>query len=60
MTDILLGHITGQRDDYLKRNPNMVADACRAIERRYFGETPLPSVPQPPEKPKSKSKRVKK
>jgi len=33
----------GERDKYLLRNPELVADACRAIERYYF----------PPEKPKA-------
>lgn len=38
--DILMGHkIPGVRDNYLARNPNMVADACEAIEQHYFGGT---------------------
>ncbi len=34
---MLAGHRVGISDHYLKRNPSMVADACRAIEERYFG-----------------------
>ena len=34
---ILAGHRTGMSDHYIKRDPEMVADACRAIEERYFG-----------------------
>lgn len=37
-TDMLLGHRTGIRDDYLKRKPSMVANVCNAIERYYFPE----------------------
>lgn len=36
-TDILMGHQTGIKDNYLQRNPMMVADACAAIENHYFG-----------------------
>lgn len=35
--EFLLGHRTGIRDAYLKRKPTMVAKACRAIEKAYFG-----------------------
>lgn len=35
--DMLLGHRTGIRDDYLRRKPSMVAKACEGIERYYFG-----------------------
>ena len=36
--DILMGHsFPGVRDNYLARDPDMVADACEAIERHYFG-----------------------
>ena len=34
---ILAGHKVGISDAYLKRNPRMVANACRAIEKHYFG-----------------------
>lgn len=34
---MILGHKVGIADAYLKRNPLMVADACQAIERQYFG-----------------------
>ncbi len=34
---ILAGHRTGIKDYYVKRNPRMVADACAAIEKHYFG-----------------------
>ncbi len=35
---MLAGHrVTGVSDFYLKRNPRMVAEACAAIERAYFG-----------------------
>ena len=35
---LLAGHRVGISDAYVKRNPLMVADACDAIERHYFGE----------------------
>jgi len=36
---ILAGHkISGMSDAYIKRNAKMVAEACEAIERYYFGE----------------------
>ena len=36
---ILAGHkISGMSDAYIKRNAKMVADACEAIERHYFGK----------------------
>lgn len=36
--DILLGHrLPGVTDNYLRRNPQTVAPACRAIEKHYFG-----------------------
>ncbi len=35
---ILAGHAVGIPDHYLRRNPKMVADACEAIARHYFGE----------------------
>lgn len=42
--DILLGHkAAGIKDAYLKRNPEMVADACEAIERHYFPDESKPS-----------------
>ena len=34
---MLAGHRVGISDHYLKRNPAMVADACRAIGEAYFG-----------------------
>lgn len=35
---MLAGHrVTGVSDYYLKRNPRMVAEACAAIEKAYFG-----------------------
>ncbi len=34
---MLAGHRVGISDHYLKRNPSMVDDACRAIEKVYFG-----------------------
>ncbi len=40
---ILAGHrIKGMSDSYVKRNPQMVAVACRAIERHYFGSPAKP------------------
>ena len=34
---ILAGHkISGMSDAYIKRNPKMVANAVKAIERHYF------------------------
>lgn len=34
---LLAGHaIGGMSDDYIRRNPRMVAEACAAIERHYF------------------------
>ncbi len=34
---ILAGHkISGMSDAYIKRNPKMVDDATKAIERHYF------------------------
>lgn len=36
---MLAGHrVSGMSDHYVKRNPKMVADACTAIERAYFGD----------------------
>jgi integrase len=36
---VLLGHkVKGADDEYLIRNPEFVADACRAIEAHYFPE----------------------
>ncbi len=35
---MLAGHSVGISDCYLKRDPHMVAGACAAIERAYFGE----------------------
>ena len=38
--EILMGHrvkLSNVTDHYLERNPKMVADACKAIERHYFG-----------------------
>lgn len=37
---LLAGHQTGMSDYYVRRNPRMVADACRAIELHYFGDSP--------------------
>jgi integrase len=34
---ILAGHATGISDHYIKRRPQMVAAACAAIEKAYFG-----------------------
>lgn len=34
---ILLGHRSGISDHYVKRNAKMVASACEAIYRKYFG-----------------------
>lgn len=35
---LVAGHsVGGISDAYIRRNPQMVADACRAIERHYFG-----------------------
>ena len=34
---LLAGHASGMKDAYVRRNPKMVADACAAIERAYFG-----------------------
>lgn len=34
---LLAGHSTGISDHYVKRNPQMVAEACAAIEKAYFG-----------------------
>ena len=34
---LLAGHATGIADAYASRRPGMVGDACRAIERAYFG-----------------------
>lgn len=43
--DILLGHrAPGIKDAYLKRNPEMVRDACEAIERFYFDDQSKPST----------------
>lgn len=43
---ILAGHkISGMNDAYIKRNPMMVADAVKAIEKHYFrGKKSNPSV----------------
>jgi integrase len=35
--NLIAGHACGIADHYVKRNPRMVADACAAIERHYFG-----------------------
>ncbi len=34
---ILAGHRAGVKDYYVRRKPEMVANACAAIERFYFG-----------------------
>lgn len=34
---LLAGHRVGISDHYVRRNPKMVADACEAIERHYWG-----------------------
>jgi len=36
---LLAGHATGISDHYVKRRPQMVAAACAAVERAYFGNT---------------------
>jgi len=36
---LLDGHKVKMSDQYVRRNPRMVADACETIERHYFGET---------------------
>lgn len=36
---LLAGHSVRMSDQYVRRNPKMVADACEAIERSYFGVT---------------------
>jgi len=35
---VLAGHRVGMSDHYVKRNPSLVADACKAIEKSYFGD----------------------
>lgn len=35
---VLAGHRVGIPDDYIARGAHMVADACEAIERHYFGK----------------------
>lgn len=37
MVRILAGHRTGMSGHYIKRNPKLVAAACRAVEKSYFG-----------------------
>jgi integrase len=37
---ILAGHRVGMSDHYVKRRPDIVTDACRAIERSYFPVAP--------------------
>ena len=38
--EMLLGHRAGgTKDNYTKRKPSMVRDACQAIEKHYFGRT---------------------
>jgi len=34
--EILAGHRTGIKDAYLKRKPEMVANACKAVHKYYF------------------------
>lgn len=36
-TDILMGHQTGIKDNYLARNAKMTSDSVAAIEAHYFG-----------------------
>ncbi|MCP4589927.1 MAG: tyrosine-type recombinase/integrase [bacterium] len=36
LAKLLGGHATGVSDYYVRRNPKMVVDACKAIERAYF------------------------
>lgn len=36
---LLAGHRCGISDHYIKRNPKMVAEACKLIERHYFPPT---------------------
>lgn len=43
--NLLLGHRSGINDHYVKRRPQMVAPACAAIERAYFGKGIKPPVP---------------
>ena len=42
---LLAGHETGISDHYVRRKPTMVQDACRAIERHYFGEVTVTAPP---------------
>ena len=35
--NLLLGHRSGINDHYVKRRPQMVAPACAAVEKAYFG-----------------------
>jgi len=38
LAKLLGGHATGMPDYYVRRNPKMVADVCKAIEKHYFRE----------------------
>lgn len=37
IVDLLLGHRSGIKDHYAKRKPSMVAPACEAVRKAYFG-----------------------
>jgi hypothetical protein len=41
--EVLAGHRCGMTDHYVKRNARIVANACAAIERHYFGEAAAPN-----------------
>jgi len=45
---VLAGHKSGMTDHYVVRSPSVVAAACAAIERHYFGETAGPVVSESP------------
>jgi site-specific recombinase XerD len=38
LCQLLAGHATGMSDNYVLGNPSMVAPACEAIRKHYFGE----------------------
>jgi integrase len=40
LCQLLVGHRCGMPDHYVKRKPSMVAPACEAIYRAYFGDAP--------------------
>ena len=41
---VLAGHRCGISDHYVKRNPGIVATACTAIEKHYFGDAKTTGV----------------